>query len=159
LSVGTINIVMKIIEILNLKTSNTINANKTQHLVPQAVVASDNSTTTDSAIAEGINRVLRRVAGKGLKQGFRCTSGPRKGRVVAKSSTCNARLSPLKGAKIAQKRQRVAKQTAMKRSRTMRSGGASRRLKGIQIGRGKGTAPLKRGSRLQKSKIIKPKKK
>jgi len=150
---------MKITEILNLKTSSTINVNKTQDLVPQAVVASDNSTTTDSAIAEGIKRVLRRVAGKGLKQGFRCTSGPRKGRVVAQSSTCNARLNPLKGAKIAQKRQRVAKQTAMKRSRTMRAGGASRRLKGIQIGRGKGTAPLKKSSRLQKSKIIKPKKK
>jgi len=94
-----------------------------------------------------------------LKQGFRCTSGPRKGRVVAQSSTCNARLNPLKGSKIAQKRQRVAKQTAMKRARTIRTGGASRRLKGIQIGRGKGTAPLKKSSRLQKSKIIRPKKK
>lgn len=150
---------MKISEILKPKMPSAINSIETQDLVPQAVVVSNNSTTTDSAIAEGIKRVLRRVAGQGLKQGFRCTSGPRKGRVVAKSSTCNARLNPLKGAKIAQKRQRVAKQTAMKRSRTMRAGGASRRLKGIQIGRGKGTAPMKRSSRLQKSRIIKPKKK
>jgi len=108
---------------------------------------------------DGVRRILRRVAGKGLKQGFRCTSGPRKGRIVAQATTCNARLQPLKGARIAQKRQRVAKQTAMKRARTMRAGGASRRLKGIQIGRGKGTAPMKKGSRLQKSRIIKPKKK
>lgn len=150
---------MKISEILRPKLPSAINSIEAQDLVPQAVVASNNSTTTDSAIAEGIKRVLRRVAGKGLKQGFRCTSGPRKGRVVAQSTTCNARLNPLKGAKIAQKRQRVAKQTAMKRSRTMRAGGASRRLKGIQIGRGKGTAPLKKSSRLQKSRIVKPKKK
>ena len=150
---------MKISEILKPKTPSAINSIETQDLVPQDIVASNNFTTTDSAIAEGIKRVLRRVAGKGLKQGFRCTSGPRKGRVVAKSSTCNARLNPLKGAKIAQKRQRVAKQTAMKRSRTMRAGGASRRLKDIQLGRGKGTAPLKKSSRLQKSRIVKPKKK
>jgi hypothetical protein len=159
LSVGSINTDMKISEILRPKTPSAINSIEAQDLVPQDVVALNNSTTTDSAIAEGIKRVLRRVAGKGLKQGFRCTSGPRKGRVVAQSTTCNARLNPLKGAKIAQKRQRVAKQTAMKRSRTMRAGGASRRLKGIQIGRGKGTAPLKKSSRLQKSRIVKPKKK
>ena len=159
LPVKEINIAMKISEILIPKMPNAFDTIKAQDLVPQAVVASNNSTTTESAIAEGIKRVLRRVAGKGLKQGFRCTSGTRKGRVVANAKTCNARLNPLKGAKIAQKRQRVAKQTAMKRSRTMRSGGASRRLKGIQIGTGKGTAPMKKGSRLQKSKIVKPKKK
>lgn len=150
---------MKILEILKPKTPSAINPVETQDLVPQDVVVSNHTTTTDSGITEGIRRVLRRVAGKGLKQGFRCTSGPRKGRVVAKSSTCNARLNPGKGAKIAQKRQRVAKQTAMKRSRTMRAGGASQRLKKIQIGRSKGTAPMKRSSRLQKSRIVKPKKK
>jgi hypothetical protein len=158
-SVGSINTDMKISEILQPKTPSAINSSIPQDVVPQDVVVSNHNTTMNSAMAEGIKRVLRRVAGKGLKQGFRCTSGPRKGRVVAQSSTCNARLNPLKGAKIAQKRQRVAKQTAMKRSRTMRAGGASRRLKGIQIGRGKGTAPLKKSSRLQKSRIVKPKKK
>jgi hypothetical protein len=57
----------------------------------------------------------------------------------------------------------VARQTAMKRSRTMRSGGASQRLKHIQIGKTLGktrnTSAMKKGSRLQKSKIVKPKKK
>ena len=145
---------MKISEILQPKTPSAINDTVTQDVVAQDIVSSNRS-----AIMDGVERILRRVKGKGLKQGFRCTSGPRKGRVVAQSSTCNARLNPLKGSKIAQKRQRVAKQTAMKRSRTMRAGGASRRLKGIQVGRSKGTAPMKRGSRLQKSRIVKPKKK
>ena len=154
---------MKISEILQSNLSSAINSSKPQDVVPQDVVVSNTTATMTSGIAEGISRVLRRVRGKGLKQGFRCTSGPRKGRVVARSSTCNARLNPGKGAKIRQKRQRVARQTAMKRSRTMRSGGASQRLKGIQIGKTLGktrnTSAMKKGSRLQKSKIIKPKKK
>ena len=154
---------MKISEILQSNLSSAINSSKPQDVVPQDVVVSNTTATMTSGIAEGISRVLRRVRGKGLKQGFRCTSGPRKGRVVARSSTCNARLNPGKGAKIRQKRQRVARQTAMKRSRTMRSGGASQRLKGIQIGKTLGknrnTSAMKKSSRLQKSKIIKPKKK
>ena len=154
---------MKISEILQSNLSSAINSSKPQDVVPQDVVVSNTTATMTSGIAEGISRVLRRVKGKGLKQGFRCTSGPRKGRVVARSSTCNARLNPGKGAKISQKRQRVARQTAMKRSRTMRSGGASQRLKHIQIGKTLGktrnTSAMKKGSRLQKSKIIKPKKK
>ena len=154
---------MKISEILQSNLSRAINSSKPQDVVPQDVVVSNTTATMTSGIAEGISRVLRRVRGKGLKQGFRCTSGPRKGRVVARSSTCNARLNPGKGAKIRQKRQRVARQTAMKRSRTMRSGGASQRLKGIQIGKTLGknrnTSAMKKSSRLQKSKIIKPKKK
>ena len=150
---------MKISEILQSNLSSAINSSKPQDVVPQDVVVSNTTATMTSGIAEGIKRVLRRVAGKGLKQAFRCTSGPRKGRVVAQSTTCNAKLNPSKGAKISQKRQAKAKQTAAKRARTMRSGGGSRRLKGIQIGTSKGTAPMKKGSRLQKSRIIKPKKK
>ena len=150
---------MKISEILQSNLSSAINSSKPQDVVPQDVVVSNTTATMTSGIAEGIKRVLRRVAGKGLKQAFRCTSGPRKGRVVAQSTTCNAKLNPSKGAKISQKRQAKAKQTAAKRARTIRSGGGSRRLKGIQIGTSKGTAPMKKGSRLQKSRIIQPNKK
>ena len=99
---------------------------------------------------DGVSRVLRRVAGKGVKQGFRCTSGTRKGRVVANAKTCNARLNPSKGAKISQKRR------AMKRSRTMRSGGSSNLLKGIQIRTHKGSSPVARSGKLLKSKFVKP---
>ena len=41
-----------------------------------------------SAITEGVSQILRRTKGKAPKQGFRCSSGPRKGRIVAKPSTC-----------------------------------------------------------------------
>jgi hypothetical protein len=116
--------------------------------------------TCVSSIAEGISRILRRKYGKGVVPGFRCTSGPRKGRVVVKPETCFARLNPVKGAKIAQKRQMRARSTAQKRARTMRSGGGSQRLQKIQIDKGRhSAAPLKRAGRLQKSKVVKPKKK
>lgn len=126
--------------------------------------------TCVSSIAEGVSRILRRKAGQGIKPGFRCTSGPRKGRIVANPETCFARLQPIKGAKIAQKRQMKAKQTARKRARTMKSGGASQRLKGAQLRQVKGSAPMKQASKMksssgmkksgkmQKSKIVKPKK-
>ncbi len=144
---------MKISEIIQPKQPSAINDVKIQDVVTQ-----DTVSLNASAIMDGVSRILRRVKGKGLKQGFRCTSGARKGRIVAQSATCNARLNPSKGAKISQKRQAKAKQTAIKRARTMRSGGASQRLKGIQIGGGRGTASMQKSSRLQKSKIIKPKK-
>ena len=143
---------MKISEILAPKIPSAINPTTAQAVVPQDVVSHNRS-----AIMDGVERILRRVRGKGLKQGFRCTSGPRAGRIVAQSSTCNARLNPGKGAKISQKRHAKAKQTAMKRSKTIRSGGASRRLKGIQIQKGAGSAPMKRSAKLLKSKIVKPK--
>ena len=118
-----------------------------------------------SAITEGVSQILRRVAGKGLKTGFRCTSGPRKGRIVAKPSTCFMKRDPVKGAKIAKKRQLKAKQAGKKLAVTKRSRPTSQRLKGVQLktkatGRGgKGSAPLggsKKG--FQKSKVIRPRK-
>lgn len=142
---------MKISEILQPKTPNAIN-----NTVAQDVVAQDVVSNNRSAIMDGVERILRRVRGKGLKQGFRCTSGPRAGRIVAQSSTCNARLNPGKGAKISQKRQAKAKQTAIKAKRTKGSGGASQRLKSIQISKGRGSAPMKSGSKLLKSKFVKP---
>lgn len=142
---------MKISEILQPKQPSVINDSKTQYVVAQDIVSPN-----CSAIMDGVSRVLRRVAGKGVKQGFRCTSGTRKGRVVANAATCNARLNPAKGAKISQKRRAKAKQTAIKRAKTMRSGGSSQRLKGIQIRTGKGSSPMARGGKLLKSKFVKP---
>jgi len=148
---------MRITEIIQSKPSSAIAESVIQDVVPQDLVSEE----CVSAIAEGVSRILRRKYGKGLTPGFRCTSGPRKGRIVAKPETCFARLNPVKGAKIAQKRRMKAKMTAKKRARTMKSGGGSLRLKGAQIRRN--TVPLKKASRLrkssklQKSSIVKPK--
>ena len=116
-----------------------------------------------SAIAEAVSQIFRRQKGGKPKAGFRCTSGPRKGRIVAKPSTCFQKLDPVKGAKIRKKRQQKARIAGIKLARTKRTGAGARRLKGVQIKKSKGTQPRLGGERsgarpLLKSKTIKPKK-
>ena len=133
-----------------------------QDLVSQDLVSENSngpfeSHPDHSAITEGVSQILRRVKGKGIRQGFRCTSGPRKGRIVAKPSTCFMRRDPVKGAKIAKKRQLKAKQAGKKLAITKRSRAGSKRLKGIQLKTKRtGNLPKPRKiARFQKSKIIK----
>ena len=85
-----------------------------QNIVPETIDGHIVEHSDHSAIAEGVSQILRRQKGKGLKTGFRCTSGPRKGRIVAKPSTCFMKRDPVKGAKIAKKRQLKAKQAGKK---------------------------------------------
>ena len=125
-------------------------------IVPETVDGHILQHDDHSAMAEGVSQILRRVKGKGLKTGFRCTSGPRKGRIVAKPSR-----DPVKGAKIAKKRQLKAKQAGKAMGVTKRSRGGSRRLSKVQLktkksGRGgSGSAPLKKsGKGFQKSKVV-----
>ena len=136
---------MKLSEILTPKTPSAINPIQALDTAPQGQVPEE----CVSAIAEGITQILRR-SGKRLKTGFRCVSGPRKGRIVAKSATCNAKLNPIKGAKIRRKRQLKATQAGKKMAFTKRTNPISRRLGKAQVGGGRG--------RMLKSKIVKPKK-
>ena len=152
--------------------SSAITGDQTQDIVPQDIVSEndlalevDNLEThpDHSAIAEGVSQILRRTKGKAPKQGFRCSSGPRKGRIVAKPSTCFQKLDPAKGAKIRKKRQIKAKLAGKKLARTKRTGAGAQRLKSIQPTKMKGSQPklgktVRSGRRpLIKSKTIKPK--
>ena len=139
---------MKIREIIQPKTTSVIAPSMAQLTVPQDVVAEE----CISAIAEGIGQILRRVGNK-LKSGFRCVSGPRKGRIVAKSSTCNAKLNPVKGAKIRRRRQAKATQAGVKMAFTKRTNPASKRLGKSQVG-----GKQSKSGKMQRSKIIRPKK-
>jgi hypothetical protein len=128
-----------------------------QDLVPKNSNGQIESHPDHSAITEGVSQILRRVKGKGIRTGFRCTSGPRKGRIVAKPSTCFMKRDPVKGAKIAKKRQLKAKQAGKKLAITKRSRAGSQRLKGVQL-KTKRTGNLpkpRKMARFQKSKIIK----
>ena len=145
-----------------------------QDIVSQDIVEKNRLTTIDehpdhSAIAEGVSQILRRSPKQGLNKGFRCTTGPRKGRIVAKPSTCFAKRDPQKGAKIKKKRQMKAKIAGKKLGITKRSRPVSRRLKTVQTKKKSSTLPsygaissrkpLQRsGGKKMKSKIVKPKK-
>ena len=128
-----------------------------QDLVPETIDGHIVAHPDHSAITEGVSQILRRVKGKGIRQGFRCTSGPRKGRIVAKPSTCFMKRDPVKGAKIAKKRQLKAKQAGKALAVTKRSRAGSKRLKGVQLKTKRtGNLPKPRKiARFQKSKIIK----
>ena len=104
-----------------------------QDLVPEMIDGHILEQEDHSAIAEGVSQILRRNPGKGLTKGFRCTTGPRKGRIVAKPSTCFAKRDPVKGAKIKKKRQATAKIAGKKLAITKRSRPVSRRLKNVQL--------------------------
>ena len=115
-----------------------------------------------SAIAEGVSQILRRAKKGTVKQGFRCSTGPRKGRIVAKPSTCFSKLNPVKGARIRAKRRAKAGIAGKKMAVTKRTGAGSQRLKGIQIKKrsqkGKGTASRTKATAPRKSATLKPRK-
>ena len=150
--------------------SSAIKGEQTQDVMPQDIVSeNDLALEVDSieehddhsAITEGVSQILRRTKGKAPKQGFRCSSGPRKGRIVAKPSTCFQKTDPKKSAKIRKKRQIKAKTAGVKLARTKKAGAGSLRLKGAQIkkAKNKGKSVAKKiGARAPiKSKIVKSK--
>ena len=140
-----------------------------QDIVPQNNLAFEVDSPIDehpdhSAITEGVSQIFRRKAGGAPTKGFRCTSGPRKGSIVAKPSTCFATTDPQRSAKIRKKRQIKAKIAGKKLGIRKRSGAGSRRLKGVQIKTkrmgvgGRSGAPLRRSSAPLKSRTIRPRK-
>ena len=132
-----------------------------QDIVPLEVDTAIEEHPDHSAIAEGVSQILRRQKGGAPKKGFRCSSGPRKGRIVAKPSTCFQKYDPVKSAKIRKKRQIKATQAGKKLAQTKRSGAGSLRLKGAQIkkrgSRGKSVAKRITAKAPIKSKIVKAK--
>ena len=143
-------------------TSSTIKGQPTQDIVPQDIVGEIESHPDHSAITEGVSQIFRRQKGGKPTRGFRCTSGPRKGRIVAKPSTCFQKTDPQRSAKIRKKRQQKARVAGKKLGQTKRSGAGARRLKSVQIKRQKGTQPkhgkARSGARpLQKSKTVRVK--
>jgi len=134
----------------------------TQDIVPEMVDGNILEMSDHSAISEGVSQIFRRKKGGAPKAGFRCTSGPRKGRIVAKPSTCFQKTDPQRSAKIRKRRSIKARTAGKKLGITKRSGAGAKRLKGVQIKKTKGSAPklggTKTGARPPlKSKTVKPK--
>ena len=126
-----------------------------QNIVPEMIDDTIVEHPDHSAIAEGVSQIFRRKKGGAPTKGFRCTSGPRKGRIVASPSTCFAKFDPQKSAKIRKKRAIKAKVAGKKLGITKRARGGSLRLKGAQIKKSKAKGPG--ASPMQKSKGVKRK--
>ena len=83
-------------------------------------------------ISEGVSQVWSRKGSKSVRK-YRCTSGSRKGRVVAKASTCTKPIDLKKSASF--KKTKALKGTGIKikSKRTKRANPASKRLKRINL--------------------------
>ena len=158
---------MKITELLAPFNSADTTVSVIQGTVSENIQALEVDTEIEShpdhsAITEGVSQIFRRKKGGAPTKGFRCTSGPRKGRIVAKPSTCFAKTDPVKSAKIRKKRQQKARIAGKKMAMTKRSGVGSTRLKGIQIKQAKQKGPSFKAKMKAKapikSRIAKPKK-
>ena len=161
---------MKITEIILVpnKHEDTKSSAKSEDQIQDVVVMDFEGMIDEhpdhSAITEGVSQIFRRKKSGSPQKGFRCTSGPRKGRIVAKPSTCFQKLDVGKSAKIKKKRRQKAKLAGLKMARTKRSGAGSLRLKGAQIKKVRGSQPRhgkssRSGARpLMKSKTVKVKK-
>jgi hypothetical protein len=68
---------------------------------------------------------------------YRCSAGPRKGRMVANPSTCTAPINITKSAKFKQTKKRLSQPFKIKSKRTKKYNPASRRLKKLNRSRKK----------------------
>lgn len=101
-------------------------------------------------LIEGVSTVFGHGKKKSSKSGtghvtrkYRCTSGPRKGRIVAKAATCNAPKKVKASNTLKKTRRSKGKTIDIKRSRTGRTSPTTKKLRRINTGR-KTIKPKKR---------------
>ncbi len=86
-------------------------------------------------IFEGVNEASRGIFGRTgpatLKRKFRCTSGPRKGRIVSDPATCNKPIDVAKRIRAKQTRKKKPGLAAFKRAKTMRTTPVTKILKKV----------------------------
>ena len=85
-------------------------------------------------VDEGATTIFGKT-GKKMSRKYRCTSGPRKGRIVAKASTCTAPLNVKKSAKMKATRRAKKSLQAVRTQRTKRTNPVSRRVAAVNKSR------------------------
>lgn len=98
------------------------------------------------SLDEGITTVYGKSGNKAVRK-FRCTSGPRKGRIVAKAATCSAPKNIKASNKMKSTRRSKGKTVSVKINRTKRTNPASQKLKRINVGRRRIKPRNRRGAR------------
>jgi hypothetical protein len=83
-------------------------------------------------------------SGKKMTRKYRCTSGSRKGRIVAKASTCTAPLNVKKSTKMKATRRAKKSLQAVRAQRTKRTNPISRRVAQANKSRSRKRSPIRR---------------
>ena len=84
-------------------------------------------------IYEGAVSIMGRSGGKNVRK-YRCTSGSRKGRIVAKPSTCTAPKNVKASRTLTKTKRAKSSAIKVKTTRTKRSNPASTRLGSVNVG-------------------------
>jgi len=100
-------------------------------------------------ISEGVTTVFghgKSKSGHTVRK-YRCTSGPRKGRIVAKPATCSAPKRMSSSNTLKKTRRSKGKTTDIKRSRTFRTSPTTQKLRRLNVGRRRIKPHKRRGAR------------
>jgi|TARA_B110000908_G_C10258313_1_gene457228 hypothetical protein len=81
---------------------------------------------------EGVRAIWSRAGGKQVRK-YRCTSGIRKGRIVARATTCNSPINQKAKLTLKKTKRRTPNTIKINTKKTKRSNPASRRLKRINV--------------------------
>jgi|TARA_B110000879_G_scaffold25621_1_gene34571 hypothetical protein len=98
-------------------------------------------------IEEGVATIFGKKGNSTVRK-YRCTSGTRKGRIVAKAATCNAPKNMKASNTLKKTRRTKGSVITTKASRTKRTNPASQRLKRMNTGRRTISKTKRRGSRI-----------
>lgn len=86
------------------------------------------------SLEEGVTTIFGKSGNKTVRK-YRCTSGTRKGRIVAKPSTCTAPANVKASVTLKKTRRSKGKSISVKSSRTKRTNPASQKLRNLNVGR------------------------
>ena len=100
-------------------------------LLREFYITEDNSKD-DEPHNEGVRAIWSRAGGKQVRK-YRCTSGIRKGRIVARATTCNSPINQKAKLTLKKTKRRTPDTIKINTKKTKRSNPASRRLKRINV--------------------------
>lgn len=83
-------------------------------------------------IIESVTQVWSRSGSKNVRK-YRCTSGTRKGRIVAKPSTCTKPINLKKSASLKKTKAHKGSSIKIKTRRTKRANPASKKLRRVNL--------------------------
>ena len=100
-------------------------------------------------ITEGVVPIAGRKGGKNVRK-YRCTSGSRKGRIVAKPSTCTAPKRVKSAISLKKAKAKRGSQMKISSSRTKRANQAHKRLAKLNVHARSKIKPKRRSSKRKK---------
>lgn len=100
-------------------------------------------------ITEGVAPITGRKGSRNVRK-YRCTSGSRKGRIVAKPSTCTAPKRMSSSISLKKTKAKKGSQMSISSSRTKRVNQASKRLAKLNVHASSKIKPKRRSSKRKK---------